>query len=421
MKILNKLDKSLFTDYAFTFLSFAFVGVGNMLIYYLIPIFQSSVNSEIFAVYKKTSSLLLVVFIAGMGVAIPKFVLENDKEKSLLFFLIGFLFSIFITTIALFLFLVYPEYFGQILIGKDLLFKDILCLFSMIFSGIINGTIYSYFRGIYVINKANLLIIVISLIQISLVIFFKDIYTYIVVSASIIALVSLFFLFSYTNFFSQIKRIKINEFLKFKKIMSYGLLRVPGDFALEGLTSLPVILTTSALGIMMGGQMAYAMTVFGLILAVMSPINFIMLPKVSIAMNIEKDFEKAQKIIKQSAIIILPLIMVTCIVLFFLADFISSYVFHSNEPLILSKYIRFICFAVLPYSVYSLLRSVIDAWYKYPLNSFNCIISLFVFFGVHFILDSYENGLLISVLFGYTFLGSSTYFSYVKIFKKATC
>ncbi|TDE41745.1 hypothetical protein E0I26_15915 [Flavobacterium rhamnosiphilum] len=421
MKFLNKIDTSLFKDYALTFLSFTLVGVGNMLIYYFLPIFMTSVDSEIFAVYKKTSSLLLVILIGGMGVAIPKFVLENDKEKALLIFFIGFVFSIFITTIALFLFLFFPEYFGQILIGKDFLLKDILCLFAIIFSGIINSTIYSYFRGIYVVNKANLLLIIISLLQILFVLILRDIYIYIVVSSLSIVLISFSFLFSTSNFFLQIKRIKINEFLKFKKIMSYGLLRVPGDFALEGLTSLPVILTTSALGIAMGGQMAYAMTIFGLILAVMSPINFIMLPKVSIAMNIEKDFEKAQKIIKQSAIIILPLILVTCVVLFFLADFISSSIFHSNKPIILSKYIRFICFAVLPYSVYSLLRSVIDAWYKYPLNSFNCIISLFVFGVLHFILDSYENGLLISVLFGYTYLGFSTYVSYMKIFKKVKC
>lgn len=416
--MLNRIDKNLFKDYALTFLSFTLVGFGNMLIYYLLPIFMSSVDSEIFAVYKKTSSLLLVLFIGGMGVAIPKFVLENGKEKSLLFFLIGIIFALSLTTVALLLFLFFPVYLGLILIGKAFLLKDILCLFAIIFSGIVNGTIYSYFRGIYIVNKANLLVILISLFQILFILLLRDIYTYIVVTSFAISSVSLFFLFSYTDFFTQFKKFKIIELLNFRKITTYGLLRVPGDFSLEGLTSLPVILTTSAFGIAMGGQMAYAMTIFGLILAVMSPINFIMLPKVSIAMNIENDFEKAQKIIKQSAFIILPLILVASVSLFFLADFISVSIFHSNKPLVLAVYIKFICLAVLPYSIYSLLRSVIDAWYTYPLNSFNCMVSLAVFGISHFILDSYSYGLLISVVIGYTYLGFSTYVSYVKIFKK---
>ncbi len=418
MKILNKLDKNLFKDFALTLISFTFVGFGNMLIYYLLPIFLSTTDSEIFAVFKKTSSLLLVFLIGGMAVAIPKFVLENSKEKSSLYLLVGFFFSVSLTIIALIIFLIFPEYFGLILIGKSLVFKDIFCLFAIIFSGVVNGTIYSYFRGIYIVNEANLLVIIISLLQILLIFISKDIFIYIMLNALSSIIVSVMFLLSFTDFYYQSRKLITKDFLGFKRIIIYGFLRVPGDFSLEGLNSLPVLITSATYGIALGGQMAYAMTIFGLILAVMSPVNFIMLPKVSLALNVDKDFNMVKKIVKQSFIIIFPLIFIAGFVIFFLSEFIAIAIFHSKQPIILSVYIKFICIAVLPFSVYTMLRSIIDAGYTYPLNSFNCIVSLIVFGCIQFVLKDYEYGLLISVILGYTYLGLSTYISYINIFKK---
>lgn len=417
-KLREKIDFDLFKDFALTFLSFIIVGFSGLLIYYLIPRFLSSNASEIFAVFKKTSALLLVAFILGMGVTVPKFVLETERSKAASILIKGVFLSLVVSLISLAVIISFPEYWGDKLIGREFQVIDIICIFSIIISGVFSGIIYSYFRGIYIIKEANLLVVINAISQILLVMLVKTIYQYIVLSSVVVFLISILFLLFKSSFIQELRACRKSDFFSIKKQFVYGALRVPGDFSLEGLSSLPVIYTTTSFGISMGGQMAYALTIFGLVLSVMSPINFIMLPKVSKALKVDGDFLDAKRIVSQSALIVVPIIALSSISIFYMADFIAEYIFSSSSPEVLVEYIRHICIAVIPFAIYTLLRSVIDAWYSFPLNSLNCFVAILVFIGGKMLFSDFDLGILYAMILAYTVLGFLTIVGYFRIFKR---
>ena len=413
---LGKINYDLLRDYSLTFLSFIIVGLSGLIIYYLIPKFLSSDASEIFAVFKKSSSLFLVALILGMGVAVPKFIIETDRIKASSILIKALFFSLPLTIIFLFFFLAFPVFFGELIIGREFLLIDTICISLIVISGIISSLIYSFFRGIYIVNIANLMIVLNSIIQIIVILIAKTIFQYIIIVSIVTALSSIFFLIFKSSFIAEVKTYTKKDFFNSKRLLSYGFLRVPGDFSLEGLSSLPVILTTTMYGVSYGGQMAFALTVFGLVLSLMSPVNFIMLPKIAAALKVEKDFEKAKSIVFQSALIVLPIVLISVSVIFIFSDFIAVKIFDSSMPYILSSYIKYICLAALPYAIYSLLRSVLDAWYKLPINSLNCVISLIILIVFKIIFKQYEFGIMYSMIFAYLYLGISTFVFYKRIF-----
>lgn len=413
---LGKINYDLLRDYGLTFISFIFVGLSGLIIYYLIPKFLSSDASEIFAVFKKSSALLLVFLILGMGVAVPKFIIETDRNKASSILIKALFFSLPLTIILFLFFFSFPVFFGELIIGKEFLLIDIICISLIVISGIISNLIYSFFRGIYIVNTANLLIVLNSIIQIIVILIAKTIFQYIIIVSIVTALSSIFFLIFKSSFISEVKTYTKKEFLNSKSQLSYGFLRVPGDFSLEALSSLPVILTTTMYGISVGGQMAFALTVFGLVLSLMSPVNFIMLPKIAAALKIEKDFEKAKNIVFQSVLIVLPIVLISVSVIFIFSDFIAVKIFESSRLYLLSSYIKHICIAAIPYAVYSLLRSVLDAWYKLPINSLNCVIALIILFVFKIIFSQFEFGIMYSMIISYLYLGVSTFVFYKRIF-----
>ncbi len=417
--MLKDIDRNLIKDYAITLLSFVMSGIGSMIIYNQLPLQISTEGSEIFAVYKKASSLLFVALIGGMGVAIPKYTIEKKEAIKSYILLSGFLFSIVLSIISAILFLFFPDFFGGFIIGKAFLSKDVLAIFAIIFSGVFNGCIYGYLRGVYNIKLANLLVIFISLFQLISIYFSKDIYSYIYISSTLVILICLVLLFYFTDFLKKIEKFQKSFLNDIKELYIYGLLRVPGDFSIDALTSLPVIFTTLLLGINVGGQMGFAMTIFGLIMTIMSPINFILLPKASLLLNQEQNKLGLKKIVFQSAIVVLPIIIFTAVGIMFFAPFISTYVFHSSNPTILNQFLKYVAFSAIPYSIYSLLRGIIDAAYKKPINSFNAMVALGVFVAIYFIFkNSIENIVLIAMFIAYLCLAILTYVYYVKIFKK---
>lgn len=414
----KNIDKNLIKDYIITLLSYVMSGLGNMIIYNQLPLYISTEGSEIFAVYKKASSLLLVALIGGMGVAIPKFTLEKKDSFKSYILLFGFLFSMALSVFSAILFFVFPDFFGKLIIGKSFLNKDISAIFAIIFSGVFNGCIYGYLRGIYNLKLANLLVIFITLFQLLSIYFSTDIYFYIYLSSVTVISTCLVFLLVFTNFLTRITAFRKSCIKDIKELYVYGLLRVPGDFSIDALTSLPVIFTTILLGISIGGQMGFAMTIFGLIMTIMSPINFIILPKASQLLNQEKNLLGLKKIVFQSAIIVLPVVLLTAVTVMFFAPYISKYVFHSANPLVLNKFLKYVAISSIPYAVYSLLRGIIDAAYRKPINSFNAMFALGVFATVYFIFkESVENIVLIAMFIAYLCLAILTCIFYLKIFK----
>ncbi|MBS1739027.1 MAG: hypothetical protein JST88_00665 [Bacteroidetes bacterium] len=411
---IKEIDTGFIKDYGLTFLSFIFSSISNMAIFYILPIMISKQGSEIFAVYKKTGSLLLVALIGGMGVAVPKYVLEYNAKFAKAILVNGLVFSFLLSVTTFSLFLMLPDFFGNHLIGSVFKIIDVIAIFSIVFGGIINGIIFGYLRGLYNVKLANLSIVLISIAQLLSTMVFKNIYYYIYLSSALSLFLSLLIL--YRSGFS----LK-HSFLSFrehrKSMFTYGILRVPGDFSLDGLTTFPVIIVTNSLGIQVGGQMAFAMTIFGLVLSVLSPINFMILPKVSIIIKEGNDWNKVKKIVNQGVLFVLPMVTLLIVGIMFFANSIAIYIFHSSMPYLLANYIRFVSIAALFYSVFSLLRGVLDAAYKIPINSYICMFTMFVFVMSYFLTKSFHNGIFASMIFSYAVLSMLSIFFYKRLFK----
>ncbi len=153
-----------------------------------------------------------------------------------------------------------------------------------------------------------------------------------------------------------------NNWKEAKELMRYGLQRVPGDFILMALFTLPATVVAHLWGVREAGFVAFGISVVSMIGAVFSPTGLVLLPKAT-RMIAEEQREKLRehvglilRVTVTASVALVGLIWVAMPVLiraYFGADF------SQIVPIV-----RVLLLAALPYSVYLVARNLVDAYHK---------------------------------------------------------
>ena len=162
-----------------------------------------------------------------------------------------------------------------------------------------------------------------------------------------------------------------------KVLLRYGLPRVSGDFALIALLGLPTFLVAHLVGVQDAGYVAFGVSVLGMIAAVFAPVGLVLLPKASgfIARGANEELRSHISAILQLSLVVSVVLTIaveisagTAIRLYLGSDFSG-----------IAMIVRVIMLGAVPYAVFTVLRSAVDARHFKAINARNCIIALTVF------------------------------------------
>ena len=157
-------------------------------------------------------------------------------------------------------------------------------------------------------------------------------------------------------------------------LLRFGLPRVPGEFALVGLFAIPSLLAVRAHGVVEAGQFSAALSVLTMAAGTFAPVGLVVLPRASAQVAIG-DLAGLRHLVLRILVggILLAAIGVAVGELL-IPPFIKWYFGEDFLPAV--PYFRATLLGAIPYAVYILMRSILDALDVRALNSRNLIVSL---------------------------------------------
>jgi O-antigen/teichoic acid export membrane protein len=159
-------------------------------------------------------------------------------------------------------------------------------------------------------------------------------------------------------------------------LLRFGLPRVPGEFALVGLFAIPTLLAARTHGVVAAGHFSAALALLTMAAGAFAPVGLVILPRAS-AQAATGDLPGLRRLVLR--ILVGGILLATVGVVIgelLIPPFIEWYFGTGFLPAI--PYFRAILLGTIPYAVYILMRSILDAVDVRALNSRNLIVSVCV-------------------------------------------
>lgn len=411
--------KRLINSYVITF---TFSILGAIINFWFFRVALIHINEESFYYYsysRRVISFIAPVLILGLGVAIPRsigfYIDDSVKVKSI--FISGLSIILIVSILWYIVNLCFNNWFTLIIWGDvNPISINLNKAISMYFIGFnLTACIHSYFRGKIRVFYAGLLeLIALTIIPLVAFLFLTDlakIYNFI--SLSLIVFNFFIILSIYKNGFN----IRFKEVvIELKALLAYGLMRVPGDIVFALLIFLPAFIASKKFGLEYAGIISFGSAIITLVNLPATAISFVSLSRFTHILKTNK-----RELKKEIVFIILGSFMygmIASIILYFsLAYFINIFL---NESIL--KYIdilKLMLWAITPFVIFTVIRSLIDAAYKKPYNSYNIIVSTIVFTVFSLFSLKYDNINIIiyGIIFSYIVIAALSLLRTVKLFK----
>lgn len=409
-------------DFITTFLT-EFIVLGSSIIAYKLA--ANFLGNEGFSEYvlsRRNVSLFQPALLMGLSIGIPRYLAYASTEnpgskKSDAYFISGL--SVLVVVIITFTIILnlFKANLAYLLFGSIEYIPLIFPINVMLIGSILHAAAYSYFRGHLLMIRANILQMVnLGLVPLLALCLGKTTRDVLIITGSCWSAISLLSLFAIA------KNIKWEGtyFLScIKELLSYGLQRVPGDFAYAALFTLPATFTAHIRGVQEAGYVAFAASVSNMIGTVFVPVGLILLPQAS-QIIAGRNFEMLRYY--SNRLLKITFFMTVLGVVFFeiFADtIIELYLGQSYSEIIFLT--RIIVIGSVAHTIFISLRSIIDAYYLKALNTINIIIALLLFLLLSAIVAFFSKGyiyIVVCFVVAIFLLGSLTLLEIRKILKR---
>ncbi|MGG3689499.1 lipopolysaccharide biosynthesis protein [Caldifermentibacillus hisashii] len=363
-----------------------------------------------YSIAKRTADVITYIMLAGMGIAIPKYLSTyrqlGDRLKEARFIIAGLVILGLLSFVTIFTLLVFRIPFSGIIFGTNGYESFILPILLFSFSSALTTFVYSYYRGIDKFYIYNISQITVQITMLFIVLFFNDnviklLYFWSLAIGCYGIIVCLKVLKKYFPI-ALIKSPKRDLKPYIKELVSYCFPRIPGEFVLFSFTVVPIVIINYKLGIEISGFFSAALTLNSTINPLFSFVGLVLLPLVSksIAGN---QFSKVNiKVNTLGKIYLVIAIMGITFVEIFTPQLVNFFFSSDFQPSV--SIIRIVILSVLPNAFYLLLRNPIDAVSKTPYNTINLTISFSVLIVLSFLSSSIIE-FTWSIFISYTLLG----------------
>ncbi|HQE66780.1 MAG TPA: hypothetical protein PLE05_08090 [Bacillota bacterium] len=367
-------------DLLLTFFTESIVLISGLIVYKFAANLVGKDAFSQYALCRRTVSFFLPALLMGLTVGMPRYIAyanHNSENKQPDYYFVAGISVLFINVFFFTgLLNIFSGQFAFLFFGNAEYYNLIFPISLMLIGLVLHSACYSYYRGKLLMVRANILQIINSGI-IPILVFMCQ--------ADIIRILSVTGLsWVITSAIALIlicKNLDWNKTLSLlpcgKELLKYGLQRVPGDFGMAALISLPAIMVAHMAGIKEAGYVAFGTTILNMTGALFAPFGLVLLPKASqlIASN---NVAQLKEYILKLASFTFFLTAFGLIVFQVFADFIIKvYLGESFSELIVIA--RIFMLGSLATSFYVSMRSILDAYYTKAVNTINIIIALLFF------------------------------------------
>jgi O-antigen/teichoic acid export membrane protein len=364
-------------EYASTFLTQFADLACQILAYKLAAYYLGKQGFSEYAVARRAISTIYPVCLLGLGVALPRYIAlsAHDHQAGVRNRFFGAsLWSVgFAVLLIALLMNMMASKFSFLIYGRSS-YSSLVFPITLFIAGLaLHGLVYGYFRGHLQMNRANLLQIVNSGVVPLIVLFWgpRNVGPVLEETGGIILLVAALGLL-----FTPWRQVASNCGSEAKVLLRYGLPRVPGDFALIALLGLPTFLVAHEVGVQDAGYVAFGVSVLGMIAAVFAPVGLVLLPRASVFIA-----RGANETLRSHISAILQLTLIVSAFLTICAEISAGTVLRvylGSDFSGIAMIVRVVILGAVPYAVYTVLRSAVDAHHFKAINARNCIIALTV-------------------------------------------
>lgn len=360
-----------------TFITEFSVLVSGILVYKLAASLFGNMGFSEYALSRRAVSFIQPALLLGLGVGIPRYIAysANDKIKSDSYFLAGFLVLLVASAAFFILFNLNSKTVSFLIFGSNGYAFLVYPISLMLFGLVLHALTYSYFRGHMMMIKANILQII-NMGVIPLIVFYiSD-----TVSALLYYTGMLWIIVSCIFLFLVFRKIRVSFsklFERTEELFIYGIQRVPGDFGLAGLLSLPAFFTSHIGSVKEAGYVSFGVSLLNMIGAAFAPIGIILLPKAS-QLIASKSWDILERYTK-NILKISVFLTASGVILFevFAKDILALYLGKELSDIVFI--VRILIISAVGYNIYIATRSIIDAIYVKAINTRNIILSLSLF------------------------------------------
>ncbi|MBK9419866.1 MAG: glycosyltransferase [Flavobacteriales bacterium] len=348
--------------------------LGTVVVYKLAALHFGNAGFEPYAVVRRTISFLQTVLLFGLGVALVRFVAmapSKPEQVGLLHAVVRPLTLVSLAVLAICT--IAPEGLSKLFFGDASHAALTLPIGLLTVGLLLHSVIYSYWRGSMEMGKANVLqVLNLAVVPNAAMWWGKDMTTVLWTMGiawcvfSAIGLVPV--LISPKKLLSAGER---------SRLLRYGLPRVPGDLVLASLLTIPVYLVNHVSGLGAGAQVAFGLTLVNLASSAYSPLSLLLLPAAS-GMLAEKkwpDLERRTERIAWTALI--SGIAMVGVFQLIASPLLRWYLGDTGAAM--ETTCRIIFIGAIFMGVFVSLRSILDAYYTAPRNTFNLLAAFALF------------------------------------------
>lgn len=415
LKFFQDLPKGKLLGYFFT------IGVEFIIMLIGVGIFKlisEEYSAEGFAEYninKRIQSFLIPLIMVGLGVSLPKCLPTVDEKNQKEIHYTGLITTTCIFVLVCMMSFLVSEFCSTKLFGDKNHETTLFSILLYVYALIVHACTYNYFRGkLNFLLSSSLQLFNLGIIPFFVVFISDSIAEYLMIAG----LLTLFFLLFINLFHIKLIRFSFAVFkVHLTNLFRYGIQRMPGDVILGLLLSSPAFIISSNFSLITAGVVAFNISLFNIVIAIMSPLNIIVLPEAS-KIVFERDYVLLKKISDK----LLAFSIVVSLVIFFVVFTFGEeilMVFNIKDSSTNKYYLYLIFSGILGYGIFSIVRSIIDAFYNKAIVtviiSAAFAIFLICFYITKFFYSTTIENILISFSISVNTLGLLTYYFLVKI------
>jgi O-antigen/teichoic acid export membrane protein len=397
-----------YTNYIITYsVEFLIMAIGIAL-FKLVNMRLNDVGFSEFTINKRLIGFLMPLLMIGMGVAIPKFASSEEKKVKIEIYYIALI--IISISFALFLLLsvCLSATFSTLVFGDSVHAKMFITVALYVYALLIHSCIYNYFRSNFnFTNAAIVQLINLGVWPIIVLFFVNTLLEYFLVLALITLITLILTHLLFVPFIKTDIRCIKN---RFSQIFNYGLRRVPGDVLLGFFFALPVFIISSNFSMKEAGMVAFCLSLFNIVIALTSPIGILVLPMAA-KMSDENNYDQINKLRNKLLLLAILLGLLAMGGVMILGTEMLL-LFDIKDILQTKMYLVIVFAGVFGYSIFSLLRSIVDASNakaqvgNFIIIAFVCFVLLVI--GLQFLSILSVKNILISFAFSMNILGILT-------------
>lgn len=365
-------------EYGGTFATEFVVLACQLLVYKLAAHFLGRAGFSEYAVARRTVALVYPIPLLGVAVALPRYVAHaigsgNGARTGRYFGAAVWCMGLGVLASALLMNLFSGMFAYAFFAGRE--YANLVLPLSVLLIGLVlHVLVYSYFRGRQAMRQANLLQLVnFGVVPLAAFLIFNgSVRSVIATTGLLTTLVAVIALA-----FTPVRHVAEDVFPEAKELLRYGLQRVPGDFVHMALFTLPVTFVAHFSGVQEAGYVAFGVSVLNMIGSMFSPLGLVLLPKASRMLaggDLEELRAHVAQIVKATALVS---VSIAVVLEFFAGELIRVYLGPSFSEA--ASFLRILVLAAVPYSLYCVLRNLVDAFHENAVNARNLLVAFAVF------------------------------------------